>query len=156
VAPNVGVEAYEAFWKQYVETVRRRQPAWRGIGTATSENHVYQSCSVPNCRIGAAFKHDGHIAHELVVMSPDADWNLKAFHGLSDRRKEVELAYGRHLTWDERPTRKRCLIGDYAIGTVANTWATDMYVEWFIDCGVRLRRVLDEFGGVIVERGTAS
>jgi hypothetical protein len=149
-------DAYKEFWRQYLETAQRRHPSWRGVGTVTSDNYQYQSCAVPGCRIGSAFKHDGLIGHELVIMSPDAAWNLGAFRALQSNRVGVELAYGRHLTWDERPERKRCLIGDYAIGAVANSWATDMYIDWFLDCGVRLRRVLDEFGGVIPDNSPTS
>lgn len=83
-------------------------------------------------------------------MSPDADANVEAFTALRERCDTVERVYGRPLTWDERPGVKRCLIGEYRTGALdAPDADVDEYIEWFIDCGERLRRTVDRFGDVI-------
>jgi hypothetical protein len=65
---------------------------------------------------------------------------------LEIRRSSFESHYGRRLVWDTRLGRKRCLIGDYRIGSIDHVGAEgdyEDYVDWFIDCGERLRATID-------------
>jgi hypothetical protein len=140
--------AYEEFWTRYLRAARRTSLGGEELGSVTHRNYLQQQSDIAECWIAPGFKRDGRIGHELVVDSRDADWNLSALRTWRAQRVDLELAYGRHLTWDERQGRKRCLIGDYAIGDISNDWATDTYIDWFIDCGIRLRQAIPRFGPV--------
>ena len=142
--------SYMEFWGHYLRQAGKRHPEWQGLGRPTKENYLYQTSGVRHCRIAPGFKGDGRLSHELVIMSPDGDANLEAFTALRERCEAGERVYGRSLHWDRREGAKRCLIGEYRAGALDDVNADiDEYVDWFIDCGERLRRTLDRFGGII-------
>lgn len=135
---------HRSFWARYLDRARSRHPDWHLGATAPRENYIYQRCPIDTCRIAPGFKRDGRLSHELVIMSPDAERNLQTFTWLRDQRASVEGAYGRPLTWDEHPQAKRCLVGEYRSGSIDDHDRHDDYIDWFIDCGRRLRRALND------------
>jgi hypothetical protein len=140
-------QRYLDFWTRYLERVAADHPEWRDVGTATSRNYINQSCGLRGSEIGVAFNGNGRIGHELVIYgSSSAETTLDIFRALEIRRSSFESYYGRRLVWDTRPGRKRCLIGDYRIGSIDHVGAEgdyEDYIDWFIDCGERLRATLD-------------
>jgi hypothetical protein len=144
------VTTYMEFWDRYLRRASERHPEWRGLGKPTTKNYLYQTCSIPGCHMAPGFKGDARLSHELVIMSRDADANVEAFTALRERRDAVERIYGRPLTWDERPGVKRYLIGEYRTGAIdAPDADVDEYIDWFVDCGERLRRTVDRFRHVV-------
>jgi hypothetical protein len=63
----------------------------------------------------------------------------------------MESIYGAPLVFEELPHRDACRVGEYREGNIRNTWEHDEYIEWFIDRGSRLRRVLDELGEAMLQ-----
>ena len=145
-----GSITYLAFWTRYVREVALRHPEWRGIGQPTDRNYLEERAGLRNCLIGPAFKRDGFLGYELVIRSRDAEANHKAFMALWERREAVERTYGRPLVFDPRHGAKRRLVGEYRLGSLDLPGAdVDEYIDWFIDCGERLRRVIERYGDVI-------
>jgi hypothetical protein len=54
-------------------------------------------------------QHDG--GAYLYLEHSSADRNRRTFDALSAHRDEIEAAFGGPLSWDARPSRKRCSIG---------------------------------------------
>jgi hypothetical protein len=103
---------------------------------------MYQPCALDGCRLAPGFKRDGRLSHELVIMTTDGDRNLQIFQGLYDQRERIEGLYGRPLIWDRCPGVKRCLIGEYRPGSIEQSTYHVQYIDWFLDCGDRLRRAI--------------
>lgn len=133
---------YHRFWSRYLARVAARHPDWSGVGTTTTRNYLYQRCPIRGCRLAPGFKRDGRIGHELVIQSPDRVRNTDIFETLLERRRQVEDAYGRALTWDPVRGAKRYLVGDYGPGSIDREQDHEDYITWFIDCGERLRRAI--------------
>lgn len=135
-------QRYQQFWSRYLQQVQEKHPEWRGVGTARRDNWLYQTSPIRDCKIGPCFKRDGRVGHELVIMSEDSARNADLYGVFSDRRLLFEEAYGRRLTWDDVPGKKRYLIGDYRYGSVERDAEIEDYIRWLIDCGERLRAAL--------------
>ena len=144
------LSSYAEFWELYLHRAGTRHPERDALGTAWTRNYLYQSSGLPRCPIAPGFKGNSRLSHELVIQTPDERLNLEVFSVLKERREAVERVYGRPLTWDERLGVKRCSIREYRTGALRTIDANiNEYIDWFIDCGERLRRVLDQFGGIV-------
>lgn len=135
---------YEAFWSRYLERLAADRQPW-GADEPSGRNYLEQQSWLAGCWIAPGFKADSRVSHELVVDSRNRDWNTAAFTWLRERRSAVEATYGRPLEWDERPGRSRCLIGEYTPGTIEAIASPDQTIAWLVDCGTRLRGVVDRF-----------
>lgn len=138
-------ELYYAFWRRYVEKLRREHPDWVR-GEPSFRSHLATHSPVKGTILTANFGERGRIMHQMWIDSGDAGRNKAIFDRLAERRTEFERAYGRSLEWDWREDRKACKIVDAREGSIGSEGEYEEYIEWFVDAGERFRRALEAVG----------
>lgn len=135
-------DQYRRFWTRYLERVRSRHPDWFKRATPQAANWMSFPGPYSGSGLNSSFAAGSRLRHELYIDTRDADANLELFESLRGRRMEVEAAYGRSLEFDEMPGKQACRVAEYREGDVADEHRWDEFIEWFLDCGVRLRQAL--------------
>ncbi|WP_202978435.1 DUF4268 domain-containing protein [Serinicoccus chungangensis] len=139
---------YRSFWARWIEMVQSERSGWSRATRPPRDSWFTMTAGTPHVTYYNAFTRQG-LSSELVFESPDADVNRARFEALSDRRSEVEAAYGGPLDWQSLPGRKACRVAEYlpdADVTVEARWAE--YLGWLLDRQTQLRRALSTVGGV--------
>jgi hypothetical protein len=73
----------------------------------------------------------------------NAEQNTALLESLLAQRSLIESQYVGALSWEELPDKRVCRICDYTDGDVSNGDQPDVYIDWFFDTGVRLRKAID-------------
>jgi hypothetical protein len=138
-------EQYRRFWTRYLERVRTEHPTWGRRSTPQPANWMRFSSPIPGTEITPSFAAHDRLRHELYIDNGDAEDNARLFNELLTHQAEIEAAYGRPLEFEELVSRRACRVAEYAEGSVTEESAWASYIDWFVDCGVRLRRALATF-----------
>jgi Domain of unknown function (DUF4268) len=135
---------YVDFWPRFIERAQAEHPGWtkRGPGVHP-DSWLDMSSGISGAPINACFSQGKRLKNELYIDSGDADKNLELFRALESQEEILEGAYGRPLTFEELPNRRACRVAEYFEGAdVTETERHDEFIDWFFDCGERLRRAL--------------
>ncbi len=135
-------EQYRRFWTRYLERMRERHPAWSRRSTPQPANWMSFPGPAAGTQINPSFAAGGRLRHELYIDTGDADANTELFERLREQSDDIEAAYGRALEFDEILGKRACRIAEYRDGEIADEERWDEFIDWFLDCGVRLRRAL--------------
>jgi len=95
------------------------------------------------CRYSSSFAGQDRLRHELYIDTGDGEKNLQILAHLHDHQEQLEVEYGRPLSWEPLEGKRACRVADYKDGcSVLDTARHDEFIEWFLDAGVRMRRTL--------------
>ncbi len=96
------------FWKRFLERVRIDHPTWTKAKKAGSGNWFAMPCPFKGGPYYAfSFGHGGKIRSEIYIDYAGPDRAADLFGALAERRADIERTYGRDLTWEELPERRR-------------------------------------------------
>ena len=137
-------EARRLYWSSLLELAKGRTElharvspstdSWISAGAGYSGVHyIYETR-----------QHDGGV--HLYLEHSSAEINHRIFDALSRHREAIEEGFGRPLSWDAKPERKRCSIGlqlDGGYADDADTWVEAQ--TQMIDAMIRLAEVLSPF-----------
>ena len=136
-------EQYRVFWGRYLERVHALHPSWSRRSTPQPANWMgFASPLGRGTMVNPSFAAGGRLRHELYIDSGDAEANRELFDRLLRQRNAMEAAYGRPLEFDPMEEKRACRVAEYGVGDVAEEDRWDEFVNWFLDCGVRLRAAL--------------
>ncbi|HEX2039920.1 MAG TPA: DUF4268 domain-containing protein [Acidimicrobiales bacterium] len=135
-------ERYVRFWERYLARVHAAHPEWSRRRTPQSTNWMGFPSPIPGTQITPSFAAGGRLRHELYIDSGDVATNENVFAGLLARKDEFEQVYGRPLSWEELPGKRASRIADYSTGDVLEEQAWEAYIDWFVECGERLRAAI--------------
>jgi hypothetical protein len=72
--------------------------------------------------------------------------NLELLEELKAKQDIIENAYGRKLAFEDPGQERRAVrLAEYREGHWSQPDEFGEYVNWFIDCGIRMRRAIDAF-----------
>lgn len=139
---------YREFWSRWIEVMAERGVGWTR-GTRTTVASWYPiTAGVPGVVYSCGFMRRDLI-NELYFEDPDAEINRRRYEYLLSRRDAIEAVYGSELVWDSMDGRKATRIGEYLDGAqIENEHDWDGYLEWILDRQTRLRRAIEQAGGV--------
>lgn len=135
-------EQYRRFWTSYLERQRAAHPSWSRRATPQPANWMNFPSPISGTQINPSFAPGGRLRHELYIDTGDADANVELFERLRARRDEMDAAYGRPLEFDEIPGKRACRIVEYRDGEIGEEERWNEFIDWFVDCGVRLREAI--------------
>ncbi len=134
---------YVQFWTRFIERVRAEHPGWTNSHKAGPDSWLTMPCPFkggPQFRV--SFAAGGQLRSVLYIDYPSPDAVDHLFGFLTERKAEIESAYGSPLTWEELAGRRARRIADYRPGDVSEIGEHDTYIDWFFDTGARLRQAL--------------
>jgi hypothetical protein len=134
---------YQAFWEEYLASIRSKHPDWSHARTASNHNWMGFPGPIGGTRLNPSFASGKRLRHEIYIDTGDRARNKQIFARFYEQRDVFEEAYGRSVEWEELPDARASRIADYRDdGDVAYEDKHHEYVEWFLDAGERLRRAL--------------
>lgn len=132
------------FWQRFLERVHAEYPSWTKARRTGPENWYELKSPITGCGLNPSFAQHDRLRHELYIDTGDGERNMEIFNALHGQKDQLEAAYGGPLTWEELSGRRACRIADYRDGcSVVETERHDEFINWFLDCGARLRRALN-------------
>lgn len=135
---------YADFWPLFIQRAGQEHPDWvRKRSGVRGESWIATPSVVSGTSINACFAKGRRLKNELYIDTFDADKNLELLRALEAQRETLEGVYGRPLTFEELPGRQVTRVAEYLDDAdVKETDRYDEFIDWFIDCGERLRRAL--------------
>jgi hypothetical protein len=134
---------YGGFWEKFLNAVKATRPQWSRAKQPPRGNWFPMSIGAPpGMALTASFTGDGHLRYELYIDRPTPEECKAAFDQVFEQREAFESAYGRVLSWDRLDNRKASRVADYLDGVVEEHERHDEFVDWFLDCGDRMRKAL--------------
>lgn len=135
--------SYLAFWTDYLDEMRKAHPDWSRARKASSQNWMDFPSPIRGTRINPSFAAGDRLRHEIYIDCGDRERNKALFNHLLAQRAAFEEAYGRPLEWEELPNARASRIAEYRPHSdVVREPEHAVYIAWFLDAGVRLRRAL--------------
>ena len=139
---------YVDFWTRWMTRIAAERPEWSRAKRAPRTSWCTTTAGTGGVQFYTSFTRRG-LSSELVFEAPDAEVNAARFRALRERAPEFEGHYGRALEWEEMPSRKSARIAEYMVGAdVLRESEWDGYLDWLLDCQIRLRNALIAVGGV--------
>ncbi|MGW5154434.1 DUF4268 domain-containing protein [Nonomuraea wenchangensis] len=138
--------AYQQFWAHFIDRTRSQQPGWTRARKPPAQNWFELSAGVTGFYFTVSFSRQG-LRSEL-YLGGEATVNERALAALIALKASLETSYGGPLTYEPLPDRIACRIADYSPGNIEQTSDWDAYLDWFLDSQARLRKALDDVGGL--------
>jgi hypothetical protein len=152
--------AYEQFWTRLMDLIHTRHPTWMTPANPPTRNWLPLNSDAKWFSYTTAFGHQGLYSELYIRVPGDPDASERILRYLQGRSDELEAAYGNKLSYEylphgPRPGRIACRLADYTPGNIHNVGEHDAYLDWFLDSQVRLRRALEDLGGLSLFREQA-
>jgi transcriptional regulator with XRE-family HTH domain len=138
--------AYLRFWTDYMTKVRNRGLDWVEGRHPEPRSYFTMASPIKGASISASFARNRLLRHELYINRGSRDANMELLRELDASKRTMEAAYGRPLEFEDPGRERRAVrIAEYREGHISRSEEYGDYIEWFIDCGLRLRRAVDAF-----------
>ncbi|MGK5521450.1 DUF4268 domain-containing protein [Micromonospora sp. URMC 107] len=135
--------AYQEFWGRFLETLRTQNLHWTASTKGRPENWLSLPTGSSDIIYACTFAKAG-LGSEMFFQHRDPAVNDTRF--ATARTKLEPLCPG--LSFEPLVGRKGCRIVEYRDGDIADTDRWHEYIAWFIDAQLRLRRAIDQAGGM--------
>jgi hypothetical protein len=134
---------YTEFWSKFLARVQADRPGWSRARGGTPNNWFPMSVGLPaGCEVSAVFAANGKLRNEFYINRATQEACKTVFDALTEQREMFEASYGRELSWERLDNRKASRIADYSEGTIEQVENHESYIDWFIDCGDRMRKAV--------------
>jgi hypothetical protein len=131
---------YAEFWAKLVDRLEQEGLAWARV-RRSGQNWYPMSANLPGCLLAAIFAGDT-LRHELRIARRTPDESKALFDQIAAHRDEFERVYGRSLTWERGEDTNVSHIADYTSVDVTDVERHEVYIDWIIDAGRRMRNAL--------------
>lgn len=143
-------ERYRSFWSLYLDRMATQHPDWGRRASPQAANWMGFRSPFTGSQIVPGFAAGRRLRHELYIDSGDGDANTRLFTALVDHRAEIEAEYGRPLEFEPIEGKRACRVAEYRDDSsidFEDQWP--VYLDWFFDCGERLRTALAKVAATI-------
>jgi transcriptional regulator with XRE-family HTH domain len=146
-------EAYLRVWSMYVHELDRQGLDWARGRRPEPRSYFTTGSPIKGSSMSSSFARNHLIRHEMYINRGSRTANLELLEELKAKKDLIEAAYGRELTFEDPGQERRAVrLVEYREGHWSRSDEFGEYVNWFIDCGIRMRRAVDAF--LVVERIT--
>jgi transcriptional regulator with XRE-family HTH domain len=135
--------AYLQFWTDYVTKVTNRGLDWVEGRRPEPRSYFTTASPIKGASLSASFARNRRIRHELYINRGSREANLDLLDQLKAHRAVIERAYGRPLDFEDPGQERRAVrIAEYRKGHISRTDEHGDYIEWYIECGLSMRRAI--------------
>jgi len=136
-------EAYLQFFQGLIDRLREKHGFTRARVAQTANWYDFAS-GYSGINYQFAFAQGARATVAVRVQSRDAEWNLRVFDELLDRRERVEEAYGESLEWDPMEGNQSCSIIHSRPGSIEDDQKTLADIkDWAVHQLLELKRAFD-------------
>ena len=140
------MEAYLRVWSMYVEELDRHGLDWASGRRPEPRSYFTTGSPIKGSSMSSSFARNHLIRHEMYINRGSRAANLELLEELKAKKAIIEAAYGRELTFEDPGQERRAVrLAEYRDGHWSNSNEFGDYVNWFIDCGIRMRRAIEAF-----------
>jgi hypothetical protein len=138
--------AYQQFWARFLHLAHSERPGWNTAREPPAQNWTGLPVGVAGFHYSVGFSRQG-LRSEL-YFGREAAINKRALDELLANEDALDSSYGGRLTFERLPGRKACRVADYHTGHIDQASDWDVYLYWFLDSQTRLRKAIDDIGGM--------
>jgi transcriptional regulator with XRE-family HTH domain len=140
------MEAYLRVWTMYLDELDRLGLDWAQGRRPEPRSYFTTGSPIKGSSMSSSFARNHLIRHEMYINRGSRTANLELLGELKAKKGIIEAAYGRDLTFEDPGQERRAVrLAEYREGHWSRSDEFDDYVNWFIDCGIRMRRAIDAF-----------
>jgi transcriptional regulator with XRE-family HTH domain len=140
------MEAYLRVWSMYLDELDRQGLDWARGRRPEPRSYFTTRSPIKGSSMSSSFARNHLIRHEMYINRGSRTANLELLEELNAKRSIIEDAYGRELTFEDPGQERRAVrLAEYREGHWSRSDDFGDYVNWFIDCGTRMRRAIDSF-----------
>ena len=140
------MESYLRVWSMYLDELDRQGLDWARGRRPEPRSYFTTRSPIKGSSMSSSFARNHLIRHEMYINRGSRTANLELLEELNAKRSIIEDAYGRELTFEDPGQERRAVrLAEYREGHWSRSDDFEEYVNWFIDCGIRMRRAIDAF-----------
>jgi transcriptional regulator with XRE-family HTH domain len=140
------MESYLRVWSMYLDELDLQGLDWARGRRPEPRSYFTTRSPIKGSSMSSSFARNHLIRHEMYINRGSRTANLELLAELNAKRSIIEDAYGRELTFEDPGQERRAVrLAEYRDGHWSRSDDFDDYVNWFIDCGIRMRRAIDAF-----------
>jgi transcriptional regulator with XRE-family HTH domain len=140
------MEAYLRVWSMYLDELDRQGLDWARGRRPEPRSYFTTRSPIKGSSMSSSFARNHLIRHEMYINRGSRTANLELLEELNAKRSIIEDAYGRELTFEDPGQERRAVrLAEYREGHWSRSDDFGDYVNWFVDCGIRMRRAIDAF-----------
>ena len=140
------MEAYLRVWSMYADELDHQGLDWARGRRPEPRSYFTTGSPIKGSSMSSSFARNHLIRHEMYINRGSRTANLELLEELKAKRGIIEAAYGRELTFEDPGQERRAVrLAEYRKGHWSRSDEFGDYVNWFIDCGIRMRRAIDAF-----------
>jgi transcriptional regulator with XRE-family HTH domain len=139
-------EAYLRIWSMYLDELDRQGLDWARGRRPEPRSYFTTRSPIKGSSMSSSFARNHLIRHEMYINRGSRTANLELLEELKAKQAIIEAAYGRELVFEDPGQERRAVrLAEYRDGHWSRSDEFGDYVNWFIDCGIRMRRAIDAF-----------
>ena len=138
-------ERYRAFFQELIDELRDR---YHFTNAQAGQPQNWYTFSSENSRIfkySTSFAQGGRVRAEIYIDTGDKTKNEQILNCLSERKEEIERAFGAALSWEQLETKRACRVAIYMDGDIdGESEALAQVREWAIQNLLRFKAVFPD------------
>jgi transcriptional regulator with XRE-family HTH domain len=139
-------EAYLRVWSMYLDELDRLSLDWARGRRPEPRSYFTTRSPIRGSSMSSSFARNHLIRHEMYINRGSRTANLELLEELKAKQGIIENAYGRKLSFEDPGQERRAVrLAEYREGHWSQSDEFGEYVNWFIVCGIRMRRAIDAF-----------
>jgi transcriptional regulator with XRE-family HTH domain len=140
------MEAYLRVWTMYLDELDSKGLDWATGRRPEPRSYFTTRSPIKGSSMSSSFARNHLIRHEMYINRGSRTANLELLAELKAKQGIIEDAYGRELTFEDPGQERRAVrLAEYRDGHWSRSDEFGEYVDWFIDCGTRMRRAVEAF-----------
>ena len=140
------MEAYLRVWSMYLDELNRLGLDWARGRRPEPRSYFTTRSPIKGSSMSSSFARNHLIRHEMYINRGSRTANLELLEELKEKQGIIEASYGHGLVFEDPGQERRAVrLAEYREGHWSRSGEFEDYVNWFIDCGIRMRRAIDAF-----------
>ena len=140
------MEAYLRVWSMYLDELNRLGLDWARGRRPEPRSYFTTRSPIKGSSMSSSFARNHLIRHEMYINRGSRTANLELLEELKQKQGIIEASYGHGLVFEDPGQERRAVrLAEYREGHWSRSDEFEDYVNWFIDCGIRMRRAIDAF-----------